>query len=526
MDTSFYPHHGPNKYSYTSAFGASNNREKTAAQAKANTAYSGVATQAGNKFKILFNLKILINGARSAEMAFLSATGIDISQTTTAKKLFENFNLILNSKAVFERNIALIKQLSKDKTTEIEDPSKYFFSYLQKAIQECGLAENFNIRKSTKVQLEKFIDKVLGIALEKTYDNFKEYVDKNGNIKTLHGKEKEGQTYYNAYTEIVDVIRKLQNTGIFYKYSNLFNMEKLLKESSDSKGNVVGSPNITKDSFDHGGTVLEFVEATVGGALKEINLSNTSSMGTLHVTTEHTGGAEYNQQKSDVTFGYATGTVDFKPMKKAFANRSDDNSERLQNAKALNNYLGIVTDAMKGIVFTSDKNYKISADWKGAKAQDAMTLANARSLLGYFNVGGIDALIDYLANCGPDMIQGTSNSQVETALAAQIGYYLFDHLEISGTVTANTNVVNVINLSGLYIPLSVYLEAIYNSLETNLNSPPSGLVKVSITYGGNSPGLPWTAGVWQEFRTGREEKTKIQYHILKDINSFITGLMG
>ena len=59
-----------------------------------------------------------------------------------------------------------------------------------------------------------------------------------------------------------------------------------------------------------------------------------------------------------------------------------------------------------------------------------------------------------------------------------------------------------------------------------MDSPPSSLVKVSITYGGNSPGLPWTAGVWQEFRAGREEKTKIQYHILKDINSFITGLMG
>ena len=479
MDTSFYPHHGPSKYSYTSAFGASNNREKTAAQAKANTAYSGVAAQAGNSFKILFNLKLLINGARSAEMAFLASTGIDLSQGATAKKLFENFNLILGSKEVFERNIALIKQLS-----------------------------------------------TVGKALEWTYSEFKEFKDENGSVKMLEGNPKENMEYFNAYSEIVSVIQKLQNTGIFYKYAHLFKIDKLLKQSSDSDGNIVRKPDITKSSFDHGGTVLEFIESTVGSALKGINLTNSSPGGKLHIVTEHTGGKEYNQQKSDVTFGYAEGNVNFKPMKNSFANRNKKDSDRLQNIKALDDYLNTVTNAMKSIVFVSDKNYKISASWKGAKAQDAMTLANARAMLSYFGVGGVDALIDYLANCGPDMIQGTSNSQVETALAAQIGYYLFDHLEVTGSVTANTNVVNVMNLGGLYIPLSVYLEGVYQSLEANLNAPPSGMVSVTISYGGTEPGLPWTAGTWADFRTGRETQTTIKYHILKDINSFITGLMG
>lgn len=525
MDISFYPHHGPSKYSYTSDFD-DDNRHKTALQAKTNTSYSGLATQAGNKFKILFNLKVLINGARSAESAFLSSTGIDLSEGVTAKKLFENFNLILGSREVFERNIALIKQISKDKTTEIEDPSKYFFSYLQDAIQEYGIADNFNIRKSTKKQLEKFIDKVVGTALERTYTSFKEYADENGNIKTLHGKTQNTQTYYNAYTEIIDTIKKLQNTGIFYKYSHLFKIDKLLQESADSKGNIINKPTLSKSSFDSGGTVLEFVEATVGTALKQINLTNTSSSGTIHIVAEHTGGKEYNQQKSDVTLGYATGKVNFNPMKQSFINRNKEGSDRLQNARALDDYLGKVTNAMKSVVFISDKNYKISASWKGAKAQDAMTLANARAMLNYFNVSGVDALIDYLANCGPDMIQGECNPQVETALAAQIGYYLFDHLEITGNVTAKTNVVNIMNISGLYVPLSVYLEGVYHSLESNLNQPPSSLVSVNIKYDGTAASLPWTAGAWTSFREGRESKTTIQYHILKDINSFITGLMG
>lgn len=526
MDNSFYPHHGPSKYSYTSAFGASNNRQKTAEQAAANTSYSGVATQAGNKFKILFNLKTLVNGARSAEAAFLAMTGIDLSNGATAKKIFENFNLILGSKEVFERNLILINQLSRNKKTKIEDPSKLFFSYLQKSIQTIGRKENFNIRKSTKAQLAAFIDRVLGDALEKTYSNYKEFINKNGDRKTLEGDPKENIKYINAYSEIVDTIRKLQNTGIFYKYAHLFKMNDLLKESANSQGYIVNKPSLSKSSFDNGGTVLEFIEATVGGALQQIHVTNNSPGGTIIVTAEQTGGAKYNQQKSDVTLGYATGKVDFTPMKEAFSNKDSNDSTRLQNVKALDNYLNTVTNAMKSIVFISDKNYKIHADWKGVKPQEAMSLANAGALLGHFGVNGIDALIDYLANCGPDMIQGTANSQVETALAAQIGYYLFDHLEIEGTITANTNVVNVINVSGLYIPLSVFLESVYRSLESNLSGSPTSLVNVSIIYGGDSPDASWTAAAWADFRSGRENKTKIKYHILKDISSFISGIMG
>lgn len=528
-DISFYPHYGPSKYSYTSAFGDANNREKTAEQAKVNTAYSGFSKQGGNAFKILYNLKMIINGSRSAEKTFLASTGIDLSQGATAKKLFENFNLILGSEEVFKRNLALIQQLSKDKTTTLIDPSKNFYSYLKTAIKEYGIKDNFNIRKSTKKQFEDFVDKVIGIALERTYANFKEYKDKNGNWKTQIGATKESRTYYNAYMEIVETIRKLQNTGIFYKYSHLFKITKLLEESANSAGDIVGSPKISKSSFDNGGTVLEFIEQTVFTEIRKFNLTNTSSSGSLHIVSEQTGGAEYNQQKSDVTVGYATGKVDFSSMKQSFANRNRDNSTRVQNIEALDNYLNTVSNAMNSIVFISDKNYTIKAGWKGVKAQEAMTLTNAKVMLESFGVDGVEALINFLANCGPDMIQGVSNSQVEMALAAQIGYYLFDHLEITGSMTANTNVVNVMNVNNMYIPLSVFLESVYNSLKANLDNLENGsitsLVNVHITYGGDDPSSEWTVNTWAKFRTSREEKTKIQYKILKDIESFIMEMI-
>ena len=172
MDNSFYPHHGPNKYSYTSAFGASNNREKTASQAKANTAYSGLATKAGNKFKILFNLKTLIDGARQAEMNFLAESGIDLTNSNNAQSIFKNFNLILNSQQLFERNLKILEQIANGSNNKLIDPTKFFHTYLSQGINE--FMKGFNIHQATDIQVQDKVNKIMDYAVEKTFEKFQE----------------------------------------------------------------------------------------------------------------------------------------------------------------------------------------------------------------------------------------------------------------------------------------------------------------------------------------------------------------
>ena len=126
------------------------------------------------------------------------------------------------------------------------------------------------------------------------------------------------------------------------------------------------------------------------------------------------------------------------------------------------------------------------------------------------------------------MIQKNVNEPVRTALASYIAYFLFDHVEISGTIKTGVNVVNIINLSGTYIPLSVYLEGVYRSLEARLSNTAgtaNNLVSVSISLNGAAPEWKWTAGLWQGFRETREQSSTIEYRVMKDIASFITGLM-
>ena len=128
MSDSFYPHGGPKEYSYVSAF--YDFREKTGAEAKANTAYNGIGEKGGGIPQVLINLQMLVDGARNAEMTFLADTGIDLTNGNNAKAIFENFNLILNSQQLFARNLAMFKQLSQGVNNKLIDPTKYFYTYL------------------------------------------------------------------------------------------------------------------------------------------------------------------------------------------------------------------------------------------------------------------------------------------------------------------------------------------------------------------------------------------------------------
>lgn len=533
MDNSFYPHHGPNKYSYTSAFGASNNREKTASQAKANTAYSGLATKAGNKFKILFNLKTLIDGARQAEMNFLAESGIDLTNSNNAQSIFKNFNLILNSQQLFERNLKILEQIANGSNNKLIDPTKFFHTYLSQGINE--FMKGFNIHQATDVQVQDKVNKIMDYAVEKTFEKFQEVIDKDGNIKALEGEDADGRKQYQAMTEMINLIRQLKGTGLFGKFASAFNLEDLLRSSTNKKTGHFTKPKITSQKYGSGGTPLELITSTLGAEFAKIHQNINGGFINLNITGTLTGGSNFNEQKGDTIIAYAVGKADLSDMERIFKeHKKDGGSTRIQNVKAFAEYLDQVSDSIKHLLVISDKNSFISAKFEGAHAQEKMPLHYARGMLSQFGVPGVAGLIDYLANAGPGMIQGDAAPQVRTALMSYIAYFLFDHVEISGTIRTGPNVVNIMNLSGTYIPLSVYLEGVYKSLEARLNSltgsssaGTDSLVSLTLSLKGDAPiGSAWTASLWQDFRETRETSSTIEYKIMMDIASFITGLMG
>ena len=121
------------------------------------------------------------------------------------------------------------------------------------------------------------------------------------------------------------------------------------------------------------------------------------------------------------------------------------------------------------------------------------------------------------------MVQGRVEDAVRTELQSYIGYFLFDNLQIEINGSSRVNVVNLMNVSGMYIPLSVYLEGVYNAIQ-DAASNPSSLVSVSISLGGPTVQNEWTPQTWGEFREEHETDSFIRYKILKGIADFISGL--
>lgn len=537
---SFYPHGKPGYYAYTKHF-VSEYGGRTGYLAEANTKYPGIGSKSHSiTIKALMNLKELINAARAAELAFLKDTGINL-EDPNASNIFRSMNEIFNSKQTFERGLQYMKSISasgKDmkKGEMYRDVSRYFGTYLKKTLQS-------NLKKFLKVdivkmspsQIKELINNIIGDALVATYDNVADFINKDtaairgkfGNSNKGKAKAQENEKEVQAIKDMIEVIKKLQSNGAFKDYGHLFNLNlETLQEMTDRKDrrhkiklNKKKYSNAHVDA-NFGGNILELITTTVAAHLGNTYIQQHSPVMDLTITGVHTG--QMNQMKADTMLFVGTGEVNPDDYLQYINDGFD--SVRMQNVDAMAQYLKNLESNLKHVIMISDKNYSIKADFGGINAQEKMDLQSAGMMLSQFGVGDIPSLINYLANCGSEMIQGQVNGEVRTELQSLIGYFLFDHLQISVSGSRpGPNVVNLLNVSGMYIPLSTYLEGIYDSIQS-VASNPSSFVSVTISLGGDTEESVWTPGTWGAFRTSHETESFISYRIMRNIADFISGL--
>lgn len=529
MADSFYPHGKPNIYSYTERFievGHDYYRK-----AEENTKYPGLNAFGGEQvvIKALYELQALIDGARAAELAFINDTGMDINNPNSAKEIFDNINKILNSKSTFERGLAYLKKLSRNKTGKkdeiFRDVSRYFATYLNNAVKDrMNSLKKADLIKMNKGEIQNLINEIITNALVDSYTKVKDFVGPNGEIRGKFGKyhqarTSEGEQEVQAVTDMINTIKELGGSGAFKDFGYLFDM----KTEDLMKNNNAGLIQLKKNRFNSakvdthfGGNALELITTMVATAIGNTNIQKSG----LTIVGQHTG--QSNEMKADTLLFVGKGVIN-PPDYLDYVNKGISNSVRVQNVDALGRYLNDLEKNVQHVIAISDKNYSIKSNFDGITAQDKMDLASAGEMLSRFGVDQITELIDYLANCGASMVQGDVAGEVRTELQSLIGYFLFDdlHIEINGS--PKVNVVNLMNVSGIYIPLSVYLEGVYNAIQ-NATTTPSSLVSVSISLGGPTEQNVWTQDTWESFRTEHETQSFISYKILRNIADFITNL--
>ena len=549
--SNFYPHGKPAEYSYTEHFievGNDINR-----MSEANTRYPGINVEEGRNNilqEALENLRSLIGEARQAELNFLKDTGIDITNMD-GKDVFKAINLVLNSKDTIDRGIQYMKQLANpDKNNQYSqtyrDVSKYFSSYLNSAIEEemKGVSAK-RIVSMTPEEIKEYTNQIISKALLLSYERVEDFVKKNGERRGKFGVnakyDKDTEQAIQAISDMTNVIRELRNTGAFKEFGDLFNLsQETLKEwrtTKTSTGKSIfakrkGSKyNSTKIASNYDSNALEIMTSTVAALLGNTNIHNNNGNLGLTIIGQHTGG--WNNMKADTLLFVAKAGVNISEYlnEEEYKKHINSNlqSNRAQNIEAIDKYFDILKDNVSHIIAISDKNYSITANFKerGLEAQKS-NLTNIGAMLSKFGVGDVDALINYLANCGAGMVQGEVNATIRTKLQTQIAYYLFDKIEVKISGPTNSiNVVNLINVGGMYIPLSVYLEGFYKSLTQARNEvlgTPSQFVSVNISLGGPIGGRIWTESTWQRFRRKHEQESFIEYKFLKNLAEFISGL--
>lgn len=511
----FYPHKKPaDTYSYTADFvqeSAYHGEEaKSHVMAEAAAVGGGISSSNEQLGSALVELSRMIIIARTAEQTFLTDHNLKFPGNDW-NQLITGINKILSTEAAFKRNVQLISQVNNGTDNTYQDVSTFFIGKLKSAIlEEIHIDINASVTDIMVRAVRNAIDKMSNMTDTKM---------KNGKIVTQNpDKTDKNQQALQAFSELFGVIKLWQGYNFLQEINELFGLEQYITNVRNEilHGTYTKAPSLTYQTKQgNKGTLAEILYSAVVNGL---------GSGGVTWKVEHTGAVDYKPDRVlgtvDITYNQSVENIKHNGINYGRSKRApgiavmEDMYKQLQNAKG-------------EIVLISDKNYIINQAFrqhKGFKAQDSSSLNALDSLFNALEIKGLnfDALINYLANVGSNMVVTSVDQSILDAISSQIGNFLFDDLSFSGIPTG-TNVVHVFNLSGIYMPLSIVLEGVYNGLMGVQGADLSAYVDVHVKASGDTPPA-WKKdeSSWTSFRNTKMANNKVTVHFLRDFASIIS----
>ena len=553
----YFPSDAPVYFSYTDAFTTDHNGNRgfktvgDIVQTKLNGEKYQFHKDAWSNPAIIEQLEAIRAAAEKEEAAFIAKYQLDIGNGSWGE-IIKAFTILFSSEAAFMRNLQLLKQVSdKNSNTNIYHHfTAYLSSYVQTAARDI-IWENKTqlLHNNLTTLLPKLNDQIIEKALKDMF-SMTDLVLKNGYIETNTGKQKQLEgTEIQAYKDLLSKI-KLFMTTPFKNFINdrLGLTEEFLQETlnvysqryhrNDKKG---GSLPLLKSTITNGnlrGSAEELFEAVfaseVGKQLDGIAISN--GFFKVDFKTFNTG---VKGVKPDTTMYNLTAKGGVPNIQERMSTVGDDRSNRVN---AINNAEQLFRDLKNAegeIIFISDKNYQIKTnDFDGFMAQGNIKLRNLEALLNKVHYpGDFQALVNYLANCGQNMLLGVGNTrEILSGVATQIGHFLFDDLTITSAANglpSGVTRVHLLNLSGFYVPLSIYmgglLDSVRNAEAAMKSAAAGGFVNTVFVGKGNvhvSPGWPKGRGDFNKFRDTRVDQSYLEIHFMRNFMSFMGKQFG
>lgn len=441
----------------------------------------GINKQLNSKAKRLEvgnQLKAVAAQERAKELALLRELfGVDLSSQIGkrgfAQQLINTINACLNIKSVYERNLKLL--LDKDISRKEKITISYFPTYFVSAWNELKIVDiiNNNIRgcrnnevigeRINKV-LDQYLPQVMDLALEKMLVKARAETDRGNNKASAS----------NAYLEFYKAIQQLGNQSLFK--NTLYDIFKI-NEIKDALSVTIGKKRnttrlekfdlkkyMTRNTRSTSGITYEAYAAQVYELIASTHFKGNETM-KPHIETSvyHTGSTK---MRPDIVSTYNI-DVDLTDILES------DQTGRKSTDVALFREIGERLKKFdKGfIVYTNAKNYYLKGqkggDFEGFHGTTEFNIRQLADIINRFNATGLpkNDLIEALVQLTDGAIGSDKSlrTNIESFLAEQIAYILFDDVDTIGVQNGGARAIHLLDLNGVIFPLSVMLETLANA---------------------------------------------------------------
>lgn len=457
---------------------------------------------------------------RTKELEFLRELDL-ISEGNSAQtvgQIMLKFNQLYHNKTAFLEEVQKIKATPETGDLKYSHITKLFHSYL-----ETSLNDWWKKGGSTKFykhgMQESYLNQIVSSAFDKMLSSEGVFVNGQPYQETLEQIKKSPQ-----YNWLISELGKLYNENLNSSIKNP--VASLTKKGKPSK-----RKRQFKINYDYAktGNVLEYYITAGLSQLMEQFKKNASK--NLEITTgkvTHTGGANFNEAKPDVTLFYGNIEIDWEQF---FGTDANYNSKVAKNAESWKQVHQSLQEKAKNVeealnkyflVEVSAKNYNINSDsWHGFSAQSETTLQNFSEILMAqgFSQSRLEELMFIMANLGERTIgQDKSTSDLGYYLSTLIGYFLFDDVDFSSSAPQH-NAIHLFNLNGIYVPLSCFLYAAADAFENIKTYRTMANIHFIPADAHEAPATDQKQ--WERVRNRQLAQGKLTFSFFKDFATFI-----
>lgn len=465
------------------------------------------------------NLLSLYNRERQAEVAFINESlKLDYDpETISIKQLIDSMNKILNFESTYKTNVEKLLNPQEDKRDQndrLYSLANYELSdALQTALdkQITPILRN-NVHRLEEASLYEEISTILRQVvldtLQKVYINNSEKAKKNA-----------------GYTEFINMLSQMSsNDQLLHDLLSAYGVnpeqlkEKVLKDVGSAITKSKNAIAVSKGKG-KGGFAFEALVEAIGRQVVSAAKGEVKSTGAL------------GNMKADqiITFDIS---IDIDKIGDFIDKQQGqgESSTRMKNINALKEMFESIRETKGNIVFVSDKLYDLSREnFEGFTAESPSVDVAAKILeKAGVNQDVLKHLIFLSVNSGEGRINGKNTDDITTFIASAIGNFVFDDTVITKELEEDAglrdvNRLHVFNLNNIYVPLSVLLKGLHDSLVA-ASKDAKGYVNVGISPGNivyEKQQDELTKRDWTEVYNRALTQTKFHIHFFKNFADFV-----